>query len=164
MALLKKLVLLTLALLPLLVIGACTPETETSHFQSFDSAGYDSRISYDYQGDKVLKQTTEDTMSYSFLSASNADEAKKAFESLVDMDSFKDLTGVSHKVDYLDDRLVQRLEIDYTKADIKEVAHIIGLSKAVAEKADFISYKASKKAIEASNYSLVEDDNFRELP
>lgn len=164
MSSIKKTLLLVLALIPFLVLTACSVKTETSSFQNFNDAGFDSRLVYHHQKDKVVKQTTQNTITYSFLGAKNKDEAKTAIASLTDSSAYENLKGVTYKIEYKDDRVVEKISVDYEKADLKEVAPVVGMSASEAEKVDYISLKESTKMLKSAKYAAVKNDDFKELP
>ncbi len=78
-----------------------------------------------YKDDKVLKQSTINTIKYDDLGM-DKDKAKKLFAKSESI--FKDLKGVKYKVDYKDKKAIEHLDIDYTEVDMKKLNKRLGVS------------------------------------
>lgn len=150
-----------LTLLPLLVLAACSPQTEKVNYQSFEKDSADYRLTYYYQEDRLIKQIEKDVTLYAANNISGPEQAKVDFFSRKKI--FKKIKGVSYKIDYGEDRVTESIEIDYTKADLSKLAPHLGLAKADAESIGFISLKETKKHIKEQGYKEVKNGQFREL-
>lgn len=142
--------------------AAPTPMIETHSYQLFDSKGIDSRLIYHYEDDKVIKQKTENIVLYSFLGMTDAKTAQEAYQAQAQQ--YQGLEGVTYSIQYDSDRMVEHIEVDYEKAKISEIAHIIGIPSEQASKIDFISFKESQKILETNGYVEIKDNQFQQLP
>lgn len=158
----KKIAALIAVLAALVGLAACGSETETSSFQLFDTQGIDQRETYSYQGDRVIKVQTKNTILYSVYHLNDKAEAE---EKLKDgFDEFKNIKGIKHQVTYQEDRLIEILEIDYTKVDLKKHAKLLNIHAADTDKVKYISFEKTKENLVKRGYQLITDDNYRNLP
>jgi Uncharacterized protein conserved in bacteria len=121
---LKKLCsLIVVALVCIIALSACGKE-QTKTYEG-DVSGKHVLTSITYKDDKVLKQSTINTIKYDDLGM-DKDEAKKLFAKSENI--FKDLKGVKYKVDYKDKKAIEHLDIDYTEVDMKKLNKRLGVS------------------------------------
>ncbi|MGT2756726.1 DUF1307 domain-containing protein [Streptococcus ovuberis] len=141
---------------------APTSIIKTHNYQLFDSKGLDSRLIYHYEDDKVIKQKTENIVLYSFLGITDAKTAEEAYQAQAQQ--YQGLEGVAYSIQYNSDRMIEHIEVDYEKAKISEIAHIIGIPSEQASKIKFISFKESQKILETNGYTEIKDNQFQQLP
>ncbi|HCZ0920940.1 TPA: DUF1307 domain-containing protein [Staphylococcus aureus] len=115
--------LIVVALICIIALSACGKE-QTKTYEG-DVSGKHVLTSITYKDDKVLKQSTINTIKYDDLSM-DKDEAKKLFAKSESI--FKDLKGVKYKVDYKDKKAIEHLDIDYTEVDMKKLNKRLGVS------------------------------------
>ncbi|HEA6412374.1 TPA: YehR family lipoprotein [Staphylococcus aureus] len=115
--------LIVVALVCIIALSACGKE-QTKTYEG-DVSGKHVLTSITYKDDKVLKQSTINTIKYDDLGM-NKDEAKKLFAKSENI--FKDLKGVKYKVDYKDKKAIEHLDIDYTEVDMKKLNKRLGVS------------------------------------
>ncbi len=115
--------LIVVALVCIIALSACGKE-QTKTYEG-DVSGKHVLTSITYKDDKVLKQSTINTIKYDDL-AMDKDEAKKLFAKSESI--FKDLKGVKYKVDYKDKKAIEHLDIDYTEVDMKKLNKRLGVS------------------------------------
>ncbi|HDF6383461.1 DUF1307 domain-containing protein [Staphylococcus aureus] len=115
--------LIVVALVCIIALSACGKE-QTKTYEG-DVSGKHVLTSITYKDDKVLKQSTINTIKYDDLSM-DKDEAKKLFAKSESI--FKDLKGVKYKVDYKDKKAIEHLDIDYTEVDMKKLNKRLGVS------------------------------------
>ncbi|CAC6800036.1 DUF1307 domain-containing protein [Staphylococcus aureus] len=115
--------LIVVALVCVIALSACGKE-QTKTYEG-DVSGKHVLTSITYKDDKVLKQSTINTIKYDDLSM-DKDEAKKLFAKSESI--FKDLKGVKYKVDYKDKKAIEHLDIDYTEVDMKKLNKRLGVS------------------------------------
>lgn len=108
--------LIVVALVCVIALSACGKE-QTKTYEG-DVSGKHVLTSITYKDDKVLKQSTINTIKYDDLGM-DKDEAKKLFAKSESI--FKDLKGVKYKVDYKDKKAIEHLDIDYTEVDMKKL-------------------------------------------
>lgn len=115
--------LIVVALICIIALSACGKE-QTKTYEG-DVSGKHVLTSITYKDDKVLKQSTINTIKYDDLGM-DKDEAKKLFAQSESI--FKDLKGVKYKVDYKDKKAIEHLDIDYTEVDMKKLNKRLGVS------------------------------------
>lgn len=115
--------LIVVALICIIALSACGKE-QTKTYEG-DVSGKHVLTSITYKDDKVLKQSTINTIKYDDL-GTDKDEAKKLFAKSESI--FKDLKGVKYKVDYKDKKAIEHLDIDYTEVDMKKLNKRLGVS------------------------------------
>lgn len=115
--------LIVVALVCIIALSACGKE-QTKTYEG-DVSGKHVLTSITYKDDKVLKQSTINTIKYDDLGM-DKDEAKKLFAKSENI--FKDLKGVKYKVDYKDKKAIEHLAIDYTEVDMKKLNKRLGVS------------------------------------
>ena len=77
--------------------------------------------------------------------------------------SIEGIKGLTHKIEYKDDYLTEKLTIDFSKADIEELQSKQLLQTSGNQKADYISYKETAKLLEKAGYKEVKDGKFEDL-
>ncbi|MGT2667460.1 DUF1307 domain-containing protein [Streptococcus rifensis] len=159
----KKIVLPILTILALIFLSACgfNKEPQSANLQLFDASGFDSRISIDYQGDRITHQSTDNTIYYSYLGLENKEEVENFFQE--DMKNYQNIVGVTHSAEFLDDRMVEHVSIDYSKANLTEIASILNMTEDEAEKVDYISYQKTAELLKTEGYTEINDAQFQEL-
>ncbi|HHC5839247.1 DUF1307 domain-containing protein [Staphylococcus aureus] len=115
--------LIVVALVCVIALSACGKE-QTKTYEG-DVSGKHVLTSITYKDDKVLKQSTINTIKYDDLGM-DKDKAKKLFAKSESI--FKDLKGVKYKVDYKDKKAIEHLDIDYTEVDMKKLNKRLGVS------------------------------------
>lgn len=115
--------LIVVALVCVIALSACGKE-QTKTYEG-DVSGKHVLTSITYKDDKVLKQSTINTIKYDDLGM-DKDEAKKLLAKSESI--FKDLKGVKYKVDYKDKKAIEHLDIDYTEVDMKKLNKRLGVS------------------------------------
>ncbi|HDG3992284.1 TPA: DUF1307 domain-containing protein [Staphylococcus aureus] len=115
--------LIVVALVCIIALSACGKE-QTKTYEG-DVSGKHVLTSITYKDDKVLKQSTINTIKYDDLGM-DKDETKKLFAKSENI--FKDLKGVKYKVDYKDKKAIEHLDIDYTEVDMKKLNKRLGVS------------------------------------
>ncbi|EAE7072664.1 DUF1307 domain-containing protein [Listeria monocytogenes] len=130
-----------------MMLVACGGKEETRTF-TLSQNGVESKLVYTYKGDKVTKQTAENTMSYTALSVSSKEDAEKLLKET--SDKFQNIDGLKEKIEYKDDKAIETIEVDYTKIASEDMNKIPGMASGDASKG--ISMKESAKLLESQGY------------
>lgn len=130
-----------------MMLVACGGKEETRTF-TLSQNGVESKLVYTYKGDKVTKQTAENTMSYTALSVSSKEDAEKLPKET--SDKFQNIDGLKEKIEYKDDKAIETIEVDYTKIASEDMNKIPGMASGDASKG--ISMKESAKLLESQGY------------
>lgn len=147
MKMLKKGTAVLFVMVMAMMLVACGGKEETRTF-TLSQNGVESKLVYTYKGDKVTKQTAENTMSYTALSVSSKEEAEKLLKET--SDKFQNIDGLKEKIEYKDDKAIETIEVDYTKIASEDMNKIPGMASGDASKG--ISMKESAKLLESQGY------------
>ena len=156
----KTLFLSFLAFTTLFILTACN-SPKKAYFQLIDqNTKKNSRITYEYKNDELLIQQINNTFYYEPIGLTK-DTAKEQTEAYAK--SIEGIKGLTHKIEYKDDYLTEKLTIDFSKADIEELQSKQLLQTSGNQKADYISYKETAKLLEKAGYKEVKDGKFEDL-
>ena len=160
-----SLTILTVCFAFLLV--ACGQKEEVTYYQRIDQSNqFDMRLTYYHKGDIVTKQTTENFISYKSLGIDESqEEQKNAAKAKIEELSkqYQTVKGIKEKVSFDKNGIKENIEIDYDKADLKELASLPGMMISNEKNAKKISMKASGEALEKSGFKKAENGKFEEL-
>ncbi|ERK60417.1 hypothetical protein HMPREF1983_00164 [Gemella bergeri ATCC 700627] len=143
----KKLLTILSAVLLIFLTG-CSGKEQSKTFTKSER-GVTMELTYYYKGDKVTKQTANNTMEYSKLGVTK--ETLKATLEPV-MKKYQGVEGLEESVDFQDDKAVEKLTIDYTKAKISELKGIPGI-ELDAKDGDSVSLKKSEEALSSQGFT-----------
>ncbi|MGT2951040.1 hypothetical protein BU202_07065 [Streptococcus cuniculi] len=157
---------LMFSLLSIFLLVACAKsetKEEASYFQKIDkTTKSDSRLTYYHKGDDVVHQTAENTVYYSAFGTNDKNVVKEQLEPVSAL--YANKKGVTHTIDYQDEKLVETLEIDYTKVDFSELKNIPGMIfESNAKDVKKISFKSSTALLEQNGFKKVQDGKFESL-
>ena len=132
---------------------ACQSDKETTTTLIYDEFGFTNEIVLIAEGDKVIEQTLKTEATYEDLGVSTAEEAEEMMaEFLVGYDSTE---GVKHQIDYLDDRLVQSVTVNYDAVDIDEISELAG-AFVDGDASKGVSLKLTVEMMEEMGYKIVD--------
>jgi len=150
----KKWVIICLTLFVSFILVACNSNSwETVTLQTEEN-GVIVKLTYKAKGDKVTEQTADNVIPYESLGITTPEEAEELFAELAA--GFEGIEGVTHKMDYQDDQVVESLTIDYEKADLNEVGGLTG-SMSDGDLSKGVSLKKSVEMLEEQGYEIVEE-------
>ena len=159
---LKPLLVGFVALFALITLIACGTQEKKMSFQRIDqNLQYDLRLTYYYKNDVVTKQTTKSFLSYKSLGATKKEDVKDKIDKA--SQRYQNIKGIKEKVSFDKNGIKENIEIDYDKADLKELASLPGMMISNEKNAKKISMKASGEALEKSGFKKVENGKFEEL-
>ena len=105
------------------------------------------------EGDKVIEQTSKSEITYEALDVSTAEEAEEMLaEFVVGYDSTE---GLKHQIDYLDDRLVESVTVNYDAVDIDEMSELAG-TFVDGDASKGVSLKLTVEMFEEMGYKIVD--------
>lgn len=143
------------ALLLLAMLAACTAgggETQTSY--SLSQNRTESTVTFYATGDKVTKQSVENTIDYEDSGLTDKETAESTLGPLVGQ--FQGIEGVEHSIEYGDTSAVETMTVDYSVANLQEVSELLGSSYSDTDNASAVSLKKSIELLEKSGYTKVE--------
>lgn len=118
-----KRILTILSAVLLIFVAGCSSKNGSKTFVS-EKSGVKTEITVYYEGDKVTKQTTIDTMNYEQMAVTK-DEFKDMAMPI--SEKYQGIDGVEQKIVFDDDKAVETLTIDYTKVDLKKLKDLPGM-------------------------------------
>ena len=118
-----KRILTILSAILLIFVAGCSSKNGSKTFVS-EKSGVKTEITVYYEGDKVTKQTTIDTMNYEQMAVTK-DEFKDMAMPI--SEKYQGIDGVEQKIVFDDDKAVETLTIDYTKVDLKKLKDLPGM-------------------------------------
>jgi uncharacterized lipoprotein YehR (DUF1307 family) len=160
---LKKMILGILALLGAVVLVACgTAKSESADFQLFTPGQSDFRNHIEYQGDKMTLLKTTSTVLYTAFGG-NSKEDGEQFLAEQGGDQWDGIKGITHDVEYKEDRLIETTSIDLVEVDFDELGKLMPLQTVNGKKAEYLSYKLTKENFEKLGMKEVKDGKFEDL-
>lgn len=101
-------------LLSIFIVGCSQGASTQTATYIKEETGIKSELVYTYKDDKVLKQTSVNTISLKELGVT-----KERIKELMDPLSkqYNEITGLEHKVEYSDDTVIETTTVDYEKLD-----------------------------------------------
>ncbi|MGW9856228.1 uncharacterized lipoprotein YehR (DUF1307 family) [Staphylococcus hominis] len=118
----KFLTLFALLVLSVSILGACSQSRSKTYEGDID--GKHVLTTLTYKNNKVIKQSTVSTLKYDDLGMSKK-EGKKTFK---DHRPLKDKKGVSYELDSKHQKIVENIDIDYKKANLKDISRYFTLA------------------------------------
>ena len=108
----------------------------------------------------LLKTTT--TVLYSAIGANSKDDAKLMMEAQgsADWDGIK---GITHEVEYKDDRFIETTSVDLNKVDLATLNELLPIETDDGKIPEYVSYKLTKDNFLNQGYTEVKDGKFKEL-
>jgi len=148
---LNKLLSVGVASVLVFSLAGCGDKEETKTFNA-NINGADIKITYTYEGDKVLKQTSENKINYSTIGAKNKEEAEKILEPL--SAKYKDIKGVDEKITYNDTWAEESVTVDMEKVDFKALQNVSG-SMVTGDTSKGVSMKQTETMLESAGFKEV---------
>ncbi|MDO4668012.1 MAG: DUF1307 domain-containing protein [Streptococcus sp.] len=147
------------SLMIIITLTACSGAHKKAYYQRISKEDkIDSRITLEYSGDKLLKNTAENIVYYDSSSKELIEENLKEYSK-----SISGIKGVVHKIEYKDGYIKEKLSVDYSKTDIKELQEKGLIAIQNDQKIKYISLKETVNDLKKSKYSEVKDGKFKEL-
>ncbi|MCI2890515.1 DUF1307 domain-containing protein [Staphylococcus hominis] len=123
MSMMKKvLTLFVLLVLSVSILGACTQSRSKTY--EGDIEGKHVLTTLTYKNNKVIKQSIVSTLKYEDLRMSKQ-EGKKSFK---DHRPLKGKKGVTYTLSSKHQKIVENIDIDYNKANLKDVSRYFALA------------------------------------
>ena len=123
MSMMKKvLTLFVLLVLSVSILGACTQSRSKTY--EGDIEGKHVLTTLTYKNNKVIKQSTVSTLKYEDLGMSKQ-EGKTSFK---DYRPLKGKKGVTYTLSSKHQKIVENIDIDYNKANLKDVSRYFTLA------------------------------------
>ncbi len=119
-----KRILTILSAILLIFLAGCSSSKDGSKTYVMEKSGVKTEITVYYEGDKVTKQTTVNTMDYEKMAVTK-DELKDV--ALPVSEKYQGIDGVEQKIEFNDNEAIETLTIDYTKVDLNKLKDLPGM-------------------------------------
>lgn len=119
----KRILTILSAILLIFLVG-CSSSKDGSKTYVMEKSGVKTEITVYYEGDKVTKQTTVNTMDYEKMAVTK-DELKDV--ALPVSEKYQGIDGVEQKIEFNDNEAIETLTIDYTKVDLNKLKDLPGM-------------------------------------
>lgn len=149
----KAFVSIALLLSVFTIFTACSSKTETGTYR-LEQNGVVSTLVFTYKGDRVLTQTTENTVPYSSINATNEEEAKAVLEA-AGSSEYEGVDGITYSLTFSDDEAIEKITLDYATLDYEKASAIPGMYLDENAKKAGVSYKATTQALMQAGYKKV---------
>lgn len=110
-------------------------------------------VTYKADGDNVVEQTANNEIPYESLGVTTKEEAEELLAETVA--AYQGVEGVTHNIDYEDDKVIESLTVNYEKADPAEISELSG-STFEGDVSQGISFQKSVKMLQEAGFVIVE--------
>lgn len=141
-----------------LLVGCSGSEEEVSKKEAkvftsvfeMNTDGMEKTITYTYEEDKVLKQSSISIVAYESMGVSTKEEAEQLYSFVKDE---YDIKGVTYSIDYQEKQMIEEVDVDYEQADMQEVLSVMGvLTDGTEADVEYISMKQSEEFLLEQGY------------
>jgi uncharacterized lipoprotein YehR (DUF1307 family) len=146
----KKIFTVFLMLTVIAVLAACGKGEALSKTFEREVNGTTSSLTYKYQNDIVIEQTSRSVTKFGDLGLTK-EEVEKQVKPLVE--KFKNIKGITYDLDIKDTEMIESIKLDYSKADISELRGLPGMSFDSNEDVKKISMKRSEELLKSQGYT-----------
>lgn len=129
------------------------PNGENTVTLKIEQEGVVSELTYTANGDKVTEQTANNEITYESLGVTNSEEAEEVLAEFVE--GYGDTAGVTHSMDYQEDKAIETLTINYETADLEAVSELNG-STFEGDLSQGISLKNSVNLLLQEGFEIVD--------
>lgn len=138
----------------MLFLAACGGEEESTRTFEMENNGIVTTMVYTTEGDKVTKQSTENLIQYDLAGIESKEQAQELFDPLIG--EFQGIEGITHQMEYEEDKAVETMEIDYETVDFDEIENLPGMSFSDDPKDNGVSMEKSLEILESQGFKEVE--------
>lgn len=137
-----------------MLLAACGGEEESTRTFELENDGVVTTMVYTTEGDKVTKQSTENLIQYDVAGLESKEQAQEIFDPLIEQ--FQGIEGITHNMEYDEEKAVETLEIDYEAVDFDEIENLPGMSFSDDPKDNGVSMEKSLEILESQGFKEVE--------
>ena len=144
-----KRILKAISILLLAFLVGCSGTKEETKVFTKQQKGVTMELTFYYKGDKVVKQTSKNTMVYADLGL-DKEQVKKTIEPV--MKKYQGIEGLEDKVDFQETQALETLTIDYSKAKLSQLKGRPGIT-VNAEDGQDVSMKKSEEWLKEQGFT-----------
>ncbi|GKW45904.1 YehR family lipoprotein [Planococcus sp. NCCP-2050] len=137
-----------------MLLAACGGEEESTRTFELENDGVVTTMIYTTEGDKVTKQSTENLIQYDVAGLESKEQAQEVFDPLIEQ--FQGIEGITHNMEYDEEKAVETLEIDYEAVDFDEIENLPGMSFSDDPKDNGVSMEKSLEILESQGFKEVD--------
>ena len=130
--------------------------TETAVYE-LEQPGLTIKMTIFGENDKVTKQITNSTIEYSAIGASDAEQAKTILDEVTNNTDYGAIQGITYKMEYGPTSAQESIEVDLTKADLKQLSELPG-SAFEGNPEQGISFSATGTLLESSGFTKLSEE------
>lgn len=131
-------------------LTACGSDSETTRTFELEQGGVLSTLVYTAKGDQVIEQRTENIINYELAGFPSKEAAQEQLEPM--SESFQNVEGMIHSIEYDDLQAVESMTIDYEAIDFDALANLPGMSVDESAKENGVSMEKSVEMLEEAGY------------
>lgn len=130
------------------------PNGENTVTLQLEESGVIVKLTYKADGDMVYEQTADNEIPYETIGATNQEEAEEIMGGYTE--EYEGIEGVTHEFEYLDDKVVESLTVNYEEADAEEVSQLTGAEFDGGDLSQGVSLQQSVQLLQTQGYEIVE--------
>lgn len=150
----KKTIGLIWVLITVFLFVGCSTQAESTRIFEVEGGGVKITMVYTFKGDKVIKQSTENIIQYDLAGISSKEELQGILDPLVKQ--YQNVKGLTHSIEYSDTEAIEKLEINYELANLKEITLLPGMDFEAEGDFEFVSMKKSAEMLKGNGFKEVE--------
>ncbi|MBF0713713.1 DUF1307 domain-containing protein, partial [Gemella sp. GH3] len=142
----------SLFLLSIVMLVGCSNSEQSKTYVSNPNPSTSIEITIYYKDDEVTKQTAHNEINLSSFPEEQKEFMKKQMEQA--SASYQGIEGVTQKVEYKDDKIIEDVSVDYSKASLKDLRakKIVGAGFSGDENATKVSFKQTSEMLIKNNF------------
>jgi len=144
-----KRILKAISILLLAFLVGCSGTKEETKVYTKQQKGVTMELTFYYKGDKVVKQTSKNTIVYADLGLTK-EQVKKQLDPVAK--KYQGIEGLEDKLDFQETQVVENLTIDYTKAKLSQLKGMPGIT-IEAEDGQDVSMKKSEELLKQQGFT-----------
>lgn len=146
-----------LVLAMVFVLGACGGKKEvTKTLRNTKTPGVTLEITYYAKGDRVVKQTANNTIIYK---ESGMDKAALEQKLAPVIEKYKNLSGITHSMEYGETEAHEKIEIIFDQVEFEKVKDVEGIGISADPKKTPISLSKSVEMLKKLGWKEVDENN-----
>lgn len=134
-------------------IVACQSANESTTTLVAEENGLTVEITLIAEGDEIIRQNSKNEISYESLGVNSPEEAEDMLaEYMVGYDTTE---GITHQVDYQNERVIETVEVDFKTIDVEEASQLAG-SFFQGDPSEGISLEATVELMQELGFEVID--------
>lgn len=132
------------------VLAACGKGETLSKTFEREVNGTTSSLTYKYQNDIVLEQTSRSVTKFGEMGLTKEEVEEKVLPEVKKMENIK---GLTYDLEIKDTEMIESIKLDYSEADISELRGLPGMTFDSNQDVKKISMKKSEELLKSQGYT-----------